>query len=172
MIQEVPGQVSFKQAFKDFFRGYFDFKGRSTRAGYWWVNLIFVIVELGVIGYTFQILLRLISEEIGMNLKPYYYFSIGMIGFLFAILIPALALAVRRYRDAGLTGRGMAVLFILLIALLLAFYDKKIMIQLIMSITTTIIAFFPTNFLTIRSENKLLRFFFRGKEEGPDTQNT
>lgn len=33
-INEVPGQVSFGRAFNDFFIGYIDFKGRTTRAGY------------------------------------------------------------------------------------------------------------------------------------------
>lgn len=30
MIQEQPGQVSFGRAIKDLFKGYFDFKGRTT----------------------------------------------------------------------------------------------------------------------------------------------
>lgn len=44
-INEAPGQVSFGRAFKDFFIGYFDFKGRTTRAGYWWVTLILTILS-------------------------------------------------------------------------------------------------------------------------------
>lgn len=32
------GKVTFVQAWKDFWAGYFDFKGISTRAGFWWVH--------------------------------------------------------------------------------------------------------------------------------------
>ena len=44
-INEVPGQVSFGRALKDFFIGYIDFKGRTTRAGYWWMTLILMIIS-------------------------------------------------------------------------------------------------------------------------------
>lgn len=36
MISEQPGKVTFIEAHKDFFKGFLDFKGRTTRAGYWW----------------------------------------------------------------------------------------------------------------------------------------
>ncbi|MHC5811788.1 DUF805 domain-containing protein, partial [Lactococcus lactis] len=44
-INEVPGQVSFGRALKDFFIGYIDFKGRMTRTGYWWMTLILMIIS-------------------------------------------------------------------------------------------------------------------------------
>ena len=43
-IQEVPGKVTIKTAFRDYFKGYFDFMGRSTRAGYWWVMGIIILI--------------------------------------------------------------------------------------------------------------------------------
>lgn len=43
---EEKGKVTFGQAFKDYFRGYVDFKGRTTRAGYWWMTLV-----LSIFGY-------------------------------------------------------------------------------------------------------------------------
>lgn len=43
---EEKGKVTFGQAFKDYFRGYVDFKGRTTRAGYWWMTLVLSILAL------------------------------------------------------------------------------------------------------------------------------
>ncbi|ALS00929.1 hypothetical protein ATZ33_05965 [Enterococcus silesiacus] len=45
-IHQIQGQVTFGKAIGDFFKGYFDFKGRTTRAGYWWVTLILTILTV------------------------------------------------------------------------------------------------------------------------------
>ena len=49
-------KVTFLQAIKDFFRGYVDFKGRTTRAGYWWVSFVLIIIAIvtGVLLQSFK----------------------------------------------------------------------------------------------------------------------
>jgi hypothetical protein len=51
MINEKAGQVSFGRAFKDYFRGYVEFLGRTTRAGFWWVQLLMFFVWLALFGW-------------------------------------------------------------------------------------------------------------------------
>lgn len=43
MINE-KGKITFKQAWVDFWKGYVDFGGRSTRAGYWWIQLLIYLL--------------------------------------------------------------------------------------------------------------------------------
>ena len=70
------------KAYKEFFVRYFDFKGKTGLAGYWWVVLINVIISvvLGVLG------------NFGSVVSSIYSL---------VILIPGIAVVVRRLRDAG-----------------------------------------------------------------------
>ncbi|MFL1696082.1 DUF805 domain-containing protein [Weissella kandleri] len=99
--------VGMGQAFKNFWRHGFDFKGQATRAEYWWMALWGVILGLigllilvaGVFGVIF-------GEGLSMPLNPFYA-NLPMIMIIMVILglvifIPAMALTVRRLRDAGL----------------------------------------------------------------------
>lgn len=45
-------KVTFLEAVKDYWKGYFDFRGRSKRSGYWWAVLFrsLVYLVLGLIG--------------------------------------------------------------------------------------------------------------------------
>lgn len=99
--------ISMIQAFKNFWRHGFDFKGRATRAEYWWMALWgvifglagFLILVLGVFGVIF-------GEGLIMPLNPFYA-NLPMIIIIMLILglvifIPGIALTVRRLRDAGL----------------------------------------------------------------------
>lgn len=100
-IQETPGQVTFKSAWRDYFKGYFDFTGRTTRAGYWWAMLILMIVWF----MPFFALLFAQAAKVQLKMSGalvLYIIVIGLLGVL--TFIPTLALSVRRYRDAGLNG--------------------------------------------------------------------
>lgn len=77
--------VDFITAIKMFFANYFNFKGRSTRAEYWWVYLFTLIVAI-VLSF---------FGKYGSTLS-------GI--FSLAILIPNLALTVRRLHDTGRSG--------------------------------------------------------------------
>lgn len=86
--QRPPEKVGFVDAIKDFFAHYADFKGRTCRSGFWWVVLASAIVG-GILGA--------IGEAV-----PALFFLSGLYGF--AILIPSLALCIRRLHDVGKKG--------------------------------------------------------------------
>lgn len=134
IINQVPGEVGFVQAIKDFFLGYVEFKGRTTRAGYWWVQLILLSIRT-----VFSLILftSMFSAFLNAGLMYDYYMSeedmlwevlftllrlmpiiVMYLIFSLAMLLPSLALTTRRMRDAGLRGRGFlvhyGVLFVLL----------------------------------------------------------
>lgn len=85
--QEQPG-VSFPEAIKRFFTHYADFSGRSRRSEYWYVILFNMIVS--------TVLTAVFKDANGISIVA----SLWSI----AILIPSLALCVRRLHDAGKGG--------------------------------------------------------------------
>lgn len=94
--------VSFPDAVKMFFARYVDFQGRSRRSEYWWVALFNVIV--------FAVLFILAMVLGGLNpdtgtMGPLGYVIIAIMGLYgLAIIIPSIALFVRRLHDINQTG--------------------------------------------------------------------
>ena len=109
--QRPPEKVGFVDAIKDFFARYADFKGRTCRSGYWWVVLANFIIGgvLGAIGET----------------VPALSFLNGL--YVLAIIIPSIALAVRRLHDVGKKGTYYWMILIPLVGgiLLLVQYVKE-----------------------------------------------
>ena len=87
------------QAYKNFFKGYADFTGRSTRPEYWWVWLMNNILFLPLYIFYF----RMAWNDAGET-DPILGVAIISIYMILAIVlfIPSLAVKVRRLRDAGL----------------------------------------------------------------------
>ncbi len=81
------------------FKKYADFSGRSRRKEYWMFVLFNIIVVLGV---------AFIGAGIG--LQDYIAIPLGL--YVLAIIIPSLALAVRRLHDQGKSGWYILVRFI------------------------------------------------------------
>lgn len=111
MIDEKAGQVSFGRAFKDYFRGYVEFLGRTTRAGFWWVQLLMFFVWLALFGWLMVTIVGVFVQGDASThwtrlIAPIVVMLIVALG----LFLPNLALSVRRYRDVGLRGRGAAVL--------------------------------------------------------------
>ncbi|MFD1464737.1 DUF805 domain-containing protein [Lapidilactobacillus mulanensis] len=114
-INEKPGHVSFGQAFKDYWRGYVEFLGQSTRAGYWWMTLltsiwmVFLVVFLIIAVFSSGIfdIYGTTDKSFGPLIVALILFVISTLG----LFLPNLALRIRRYRDAGLRGRGFLVLW-------------------------------------------------------------
>lgn len=73
---------------KKAFNNYVNFKGRATRPEFWW---FFLFIMIGY--FLFAILTRVSS-----------FFGIILIIFYLAILLPYLAVAVRRIHDVGKSG--------------------------------------------------------------------
>ena len=87
------------QAYKNFFKGYADFTGRSTRSDFWWVWLMNNVFCIPLYIIYFQMILN-----DGKEVDPISGVAIlSLYIILFMVLfIPRLALKVRRLRDAGL----------------------------------------------------------------------
>ena len=85
-------------AYKNFFKGYVDFAGRSTRSEYWWVWLTNILLLIPLYSAYFN---AIFSEgEEGAFLALGGLAIVYMI-FGLALILPMLALTVRRLRDAG-----------------------------------------------------------------------
>ena len=97
--------MGFGQAVGLFFSRYADFQGRSRRAEYWWVALAQLIFYFG-----FGLLFVVLGGELeGMSGLPVaeglsLILLIAMIVVVIGLIIPNLALAVRRFHDLGQTG--------------------------------------------------------------------
>ena len=96
-------------AYKNFFKGYVDFSGRSTRSDYWWVWLGNMILLVPFYSAYFKVLANPRNETALMALG-----GIAIIYMIFgiALFLPGLALTVRRLRDAGFHWALIFVIFI------------------------------------------------------------
>ena len=85
-------------AYKNFFKGYVDFAGRSTRSDFWWVWLMNSILFLPLYIFWFQMALNDTEET-----DPILGVAIISVYMILAIVLftPSLAVKVRRLRDAG-----------------------------------------------------------------------
>ncbi len=93
--------VSFPDAVKMFFARYVDFQGRSMRSEFWWVALFnfIVIVVLGGLAF------GLGGNFDTGDMNPIGMVLIGVLGLYYlAIIIPSIALFVRRLHDINQTG--------------------------------------------------------------------
>ena len=87
------------QAYKNFFKGFLDFSGRSTRSDFWWVWLMNNIFCIPLYIIYFEMILNT-GKEID-PISGVAFLSLYIILFM-VLFIPSLALKVRRLRDAGL----------------------------------------------------------------------
>lgn len=188
-----PKKVSFKQAFIDYWKGYINFQGRTTRAGYWWIQLAFFLSSL------FFIVIIFSQVAISDSINDAYETDIAIIVFLgvilltwLALFLPSLALTIRRYRDVGLRGRGFLVLLGIQIILNISAFVEIVnvfdnfdtdfnstlysvgilviaLINYLISIALLVLTLLPSNQLTISPEsNSFMKFFLRTKESESD----
>ena len=96
-------------AYKNFFKGYVDFTGRSKRSEYWWIWLTNMILLVPFYSAYFKALANPRNETALMALG-----GIAIIYMIFglALILPMLALTVRRLRDAGFHWALIFVIFI------------------------------------------------------------
>lgn len=191
-IMEVPGQVSFGQAFKDFWRGYIEFNGRTTRAGYWWMRLV-LAVWLGILitGTTISVVNFGMQFFTGERSTSVITAMIVFIALLIlsglALFLPDLALSVRRNRDVGLRGRGTLVIWAVMVVLEVIVSAQRVATQIayegpygrpglsgqswltnwvtiVFGLIFLIVSVLPTDQFTIKAEsNGFMKFFFRVK---------
>ena len=115
-------------AYKNFFKGYVDFKGRSKRSEYWWIWLTNMILLVPFYSAYFKVLANPRNEAALMALG-----GIAIIYMIFglALILPMLALTVRRLRDAGFHWALIFIIFIpmvgpLALLVLLAMPTKQV----------------------------------------------
>ena len=115
-------------AYKNFFKGYVDFTGRSTRSEYWWIWLTNMILLVPFYSVYFKALANPRNEATLMALG-----GIAIIYMIFgiALFLPGLALTVRRLRDAGFHWALIFIIFIpmvgpLVLLVLLAMPTKQV----------------------------------------------
>jgi uncharacterized membrane protein YhaH (DUF805 family) len=93
--------VSFSDAVKMFFSRYTDFQGRSRRSEYWWVALFNFIVFAVIGGLAFA----LGGDFESGQMNPIGMLLFGVLGLYgLGIVIPSIALYVRRLHDINQTG--------------------------------------------------------------------
>lgn len=115
-------------AYKNFFKGYVDFTGRSKRSEYWWIWLTNMILLVPFYSAYFKALANPRNEAALMALG-----GIAIIYMIFglALILPMLALTVRRLRDAGFHWALIFIIFIpmvgsLALLVLLAMPTKQV----------------------------------------------
>ena len=115
-------------AYKNFFKGYVDFTGRSTRSEYWWIWLGNMILLVPFYSVYFKALANPRNEAALVALG-----GIAIIYMIFgpALILPMLALTVRRLRDAGFHWALIFIIFIpmvgpLVLLVLLAMPTKQV----------------------------------------------
>ena len=94
-------------AYKNFFKNYAEFTGRSTRPDFWWVWLGNLILSIPFwIIYFYTVFLSAVMDSVSDSASEATFMVFGLVAIIYAvfylaILAPTLALSVRRLRDAG-----------------------------------------------------------------------
>lgn len=94
-------------AYKNFFKNYAEFTGRSTRSDYWlvWLGNFILSIPFWII-YFYTVFLSIVMDSIDDSVSESTFMVLGLVVIIYAIfylaiLVPTLALSVRRLRDAG-----------------------------------------------------------------------
>ena len=89
------------EAYKKFWKGYVDFKGRSTRSDYWFVYLVNVLITFAY--FLLQAVFGGLAAATDSSFLAVISLILLLIFFAYGIAacLPGIALTVRRLRDAG-----------------------------------------------------------------------
>ena len=106
--------MGFADAVKAFFSNYVKFDGRSARSEYWWPQLFMAVVNYVVI----LPIMLLVSEGFGSILSTL---------FSLAVIIPAIAVSIRRLHDTDRSGWWLLLMFLPIIGwiALIVFFATK-----------------------------------------------
>lgn len=174
MIDQRNTNVSYIQSLKDYFTGYADFFGYTSRKGFWFVMLTLFLL-FPFVGITIGAIIAKIVYSISPHLSyANIITSTGVITIIILLIIfavPIMALLARRFRDIGLSNKIITLLLLIpLIFSSISYYTLYISSSnssfYIISETCNIIVFvilpvLPSNILTTNKNNNLSQFFFR-----------
>lgn len=96
--------ATFGQAISRFFKKYATFSGRASRSEYWWVSLFLTLVSIVLMIIT---IIGAVATADGYSGEPGPGLIIGailLILFFLAVVIPGIAVTVRRLHDANFSG--------------------------------------------------------------------
>lgn len=102
-----PQRTGFLGAIKLFFTHYVDFRGTSRRSEYWWMFLTNTVILLGLFfwmagGFVTQLIQIVNNPHAGTSFMfTTFVPAILLAVYSVVILVPSIALAARRFRDAG-----------------------------------------------------------------------
>ena len=94
-------------AYKKFFKNYAEFTGHSTRPDFWWVWLGNFILSIPFwIIYFYVLYFSTVMVSVSDSASEAAFMVLGLVVIIYAvfylaILVPTIALSVRRLRDAG-----------------------------------------------------------------------
>lgn len=94
-------------AYKNFFKNFAEFTGRSTRPDFWWVWLGNLILSIPFwIIYFYTVFHSTVMDSVSDSASEATFMVFGLVAIIYAvfylaILVPTIALSVRRLRDAG-----------------------------------------------------------------------
>ncbi|MBM7617484.1 uncharacterized membrane protein YhaH (DUF805 family) [Weissella uvarum] len=150
--------ISYKTAFTNFFKKGFNFKGTSTRAEFWWMVGTFMLATLiwGVLGL---IVFALTGNKVDWGAHSITFndnqimvlvaWLAVMVVVMIILLIPYMALQVRRFRDTALAEP--LVWIALIISIVGQFGGANTLMNIISGIAgllVLILCVLPTNYLT------------------------
>ena len=177
MINQREKQVTYGSAFSDYFRGFVDFTGYSTRAGHWFpfgtiygATILIFIIFFGSVFSSFigissrasrssNYLFSNAGSDILSTASNALIFLIVMCIILFILAIPTTASFARRLRDVGFAAWGIVVTIVL-------FYILNIFTIYIVTFLYDICFIFvlmslPPNCLETDKNDDFSKFFFR-----------
>ena len=177
MINQREKQVTYGSAFSDYFRGFVDFTGYSTRAGHWFpFGTIYGAVILIFIIFFGSVLSSIIG--IGNRASSSYYYTTRSAGYdllstasnaliflvifyiiLFILAIPTTASFARRLRDVGFAAWG--IVLAVVIFYLLNIFSIYIVTPLYDICFIFVLMLLPSNCLETDKNDDFSKFLFR-----------
>jgi sporozoite surface protein 2 len=177
MINQREKQVTYGSAFSDYFRGFVDFTGYSTRAGHWFpFGTIYGAVILIFIIFFGSVISSIIG--IGNRASSSYYYTTRSAGYdllstasnaliflvifyiiLFILAIPTTASFARRLRDVGFAAWG--IVLAVVIFYLLNIFSIYIVTPLYDICFIFVLMSLPSNCLETDKNDDFSKFLFR-----------
>ena len=100
-------EMTFFEAVAKCYRKYFVFKGRASRAEYWWIFVAFFL-------FAWPLLLAETSEGTWFTILSFVYFMLTL-----SVIMPLLATWTRRMHDVGKSGWSWLFIFIPVVGFIL-----------------------------------------------------
>lgn len=160
------GEISFKQAFVDFWRGLFSFGGRSTRTGFWYgILMMKFVISYGLLGLL-VVLNGMVYKITGPDGIFWPVLMISVLIYLvvsIVIQIGTWALFFRRMRDVGFKTTPLIIWVV--ISLAKGAVPFLSVLVGIVDLWMIYVVSVPSDHFIKQYQNGLMKFLF----EGPDT---